>query len=73
LRGCGLPQLLPVVAFGSLAGLFRRTTIPLKSGKSRATISHNIAKLRREGREPKQAAAIAYDKARGKKKSKKGR
>jgi hypothetical protein len=34
-------------------------TVPLKKGSRRATIAANIAKLRREGYTPKQAAAIA--------------
>lgn len=38
--------------------------MPLKSGKSKKTISSNIAELVRSGRPAKQAAAIAYDKAR---------
>lgn len=43
--------------------------MPLPKGKSRKTISSNIAKLRREGYEAKQAAAIAYNNAgEGKKK-----
>lgn len=37
--------------------------MPLKKGKGQSVISHNIAKLRREGRPAKQAAAIAYSKA----------
>ena len=38
--------------------------MPLKRGASRKVVSENIAKLRREGYPPKQAAAIALDKAR---------
>ncbi|HEY8503937.1 MAG TPA: hypothetical protein VIL46_05105 [Gemmataceae bacterium] len=44
--------------------------MPLKRGSSRKVISQNIAKLRREGYPPDQAAAIAYrvaGKARGQK------
>lgn len=37
--------------------------MPLKQGKSKKTISENITELIRSGRDPKQAAAIAYDKA----------
>lgn len=37
--------------------------MPLKSGKSQKVISENIAELIRSGYPPKQAAAIAYDKA----------
>lgn len=44
---------------------------PLKSGKSRKTISANIAELIRSGRPKDQAAAIAYDKAGLSKKKKK--
>jgi hypothetical protein len=44
--------------------------MPLKSGKSKAVISQNIAELIRSGRPKAQAAAIAYDKA-GKSKKKK--
>lgn len=42
--------------------------MPLKKGRSKATISKNIAKLRREGYPAKQAAAIAYSTARKKRK-----
>lgn len=42
--------------------------MPLKTGKSKATISKNIATEIRAGRNPRQAAAIAYSKARGGKK-----
>lgn len=45
--------------------------MPLKKGRSRKTISSNIAELRRSGYPADQAAAIAYKKA-GKSK-KKGR
>lgn len=44
--------------------------MPLKQGKSKKTISENIAELIRSGRDPKQAAAIAYVHA-GKKMKKK--
>ncbi len=44
--------------------------MPLKKGSSQATISKNIAELRRAGHPAKQAAAIAYDKA-GKSRKKK--
>jgi len=33
--------------------------MPLRKGKSKATISHNIAKLMAEGKAQKQAIAIA--------------
>ena len=39
--------------------------MPLEAGSSRETISHNIATEIRAGKDPKQAAAIAYSKARG--------
>lgn len=39
--------------------------MPLKPGRSQDTISANIAELVRSGRDPKQAAAIAYSQARG--------
>ena len=45
--------------------------MPLKSGKSKKTISKNIAELVRSGRPQKQAAAIAYDKAGKSRKDKK--
>lgn len=37
--------------------------MPLKKGSSKKIISKNIETLIKEGREPKQAAAIAYSKA----------
>jgi hypothetical protein len=39
--------------------------MPLKSGSSQETISSNIGTEIRHGKDPKQAAAIAYSKARG--------
>lgn len=46
--------------------------MPLKSGKSKKTISANIGELIRAGRKPDQAAAIAYSKAgKGEKKGQK--
>ena len=45
---------------------------PLKKGTSKAVISENIAELVRSGRPVKQAAAIAYSKARKGKKRGKG-
>ena len=39
--------------------------MPLQEGSSRSTISANIATEIRHGKDPKQAAAIAYSKARG--------
>lgn len=47
--------------------------MPLKKGKSKEVISSNIAELIRSGREQKQAAAIAYDKAGMSKKKPKGK
>lgn len=46
--------------------------MPLKPGKSQATISHNIATEVSAGKDPKQAAAIAYSTA-GKKSKPKGK
>lgn len=37
--------------------------MPLRSGKSRAVISHNISQLIREGYEPRRAIAASYSKA----------
>jgi len=45
--------------------------MPLKAGKSRKTVATNIRELVVSGYAPKQAAAIAYDKAGKKKKGKK--
>ena len=42
--------------------------MPLKSGKSRKTVSANIRELRASGRPQRQAVAIALSKARGGKK-----
>lgn len=48
--------------------------MPLKSGSSRETISENIRTEIRHGRDPKQAAAIAYRVARkGKGRSRRGK
>ena len=45
--------------------------MPLKKGHSKKVVSENIAELVRSGRDPKQAAAIAYDKARKSQRKKK--
>ena len=42
--------------------------MPLKRGSSQDVISHNIGKLIMEGKPRKQAAAIAYDKAKKRRK-----
>ena len=47
--------------------------MPLKSGKSKAVIAHNIAVERRAGKPQRQAVAIAYSKAGLSKRKKKGR
>ena len=41
--------------------------MPLKKGRSKQVIAENIRTLIREGRPPKQAAAIAYEQARKRK------
>lgn len=46
--------------------------MPLKKGSSRKTIGQNIAELEKSGRPPKQAIAIAMEKA-GKSRKKKGK
>jgi hypothetical protein len=45
--------------------------MPLKKGKSKATVSANIRELRRSGRPQKQAVAIALSNARKSKKRRK--
>ena len=45
--------------------------MPLKSGSSKKDIQANIGELISSGYPPKQAAAIAYDKARKSRRSKK--
>lgn len=47
--------------------------MPLKKGRSRKTISENIAELIRSGRPRNQAAAIAYDKAKKKRRKRQKR
>ena len=47
--------------------------MPLKKGKSKEDVQKNIEKLIEEGYDPKQAAAIAYDKAGKGKKKRKGK
>lgn len=42
--------------------------MPLKKGKTKKVVSENIAKLKHEGYPAKQAAAIAYSKAKPTKK-----
>lgn len=50
---------------------FKGENMPLTKGKSKKTISRNIATERRAGRSLKQAVAIAYSEAGRKKKKKK--
>lgn len=45
--------------------------MPLKTGKSKKTISSNVGELRRSGYPAKQAVAIAYSKAGKSRKTKK--
>lgn len=47
--------------------------MPLKKGKANKTISANIRKLMREGKDQKQAIAIALHTAREKRKKKRGK
>ena len=47
--------------------------MPLKKGRSKATISKNIGELVRSGRPQKQAVAIAYSQARKTKRRRKGK
>lgn len=47
--------------------------MPLRGGKSKKTISFNIAELIKSGRPRDQAIAIALDKAKKNKKNKRGK
>lgn len=46
--------------------------MPLRKGRSRAAVSANVRKLRREGYPPKQSVAIALSKAGKSKRGRKG-
>ena len=44
--------------------------MPLKKGTTRKTVSKNISRLRKEGKPPKQAVAIALEQKRRSKRNK---